>query len=148
MGNRRKAREVSLQLLYETELAHKSGREVTERFLKDPHGLQFETGELDADALQEVKDFTRLILEGVANNVREIDSLMESHSTHWKVSRMASVDRNILRMAIFELLYCSDIPASVTINEAIEIAKKYGTEESGAFVNGILDHIAKALKKI
>jgi N utilization substance protein B len=70
------------------------------------------------------------------------------HSTHWKISRMALVDRNILRMAVFEFLYCTDIPASVTINEAIEIAKKFGTEESGAFVNGVLDHIAKELKKM
>ncbi|MFO1464800.1 MAG: transcription antitermination factor NusB [bacterium] len=148
MGNRRKAREVSLQLLYETELAHKSGREVTDRFLKDPYCLLLEGSDLGEAALGEVKDFTRQITEGVTNNVREIDQLIEGHSTHWKVSRMASVDRNILRMAVFELLYCQDIPASVTINEAIEIAKKYGTEESGAFVNGILDHIAKALKKI
>jgi len=148
MGNRRKAREVSLQLLYETELAHKSGGEVTERFLKDPYCLLLEDESLGNPALEEVKTFTRQIIDGVSTNVREIDQLVESHSTHWKVSRMASVDRNILRMAVFELLYCQDIPASVTINEAIEIAKKYGTEESGAFVNGILDHIAKALKKI
>jgi len=148
MGNRRKAREVSLQLLYETELAHKSGMEVTERFLKDPHSLLLEGSDLASPALEEIKDFTRQIIDGVGTNVREIDQLIEGHSTHWKVSRMASVDRNILRMAVFELLYCQDIPASVTINEAIEIAKKYGTEESGAFVNGILDHIAKALKKI
>ncbi|HEX5032946.1 MAG TPA: transcription antitermination factor NusB [bacterium] len=148
MGNRRKAREVTLQLLYETELAQKSGKEVTERFWKDPHSLILEDSELSPVAMDEVKAFTRQILEGVSSNVREIDGLIEQHSTHWKVSRMASVDRNILRMAVFELLYCQDIPASVTINEAIEIAKKYGTEESGAFVNGILDHIAKALKKI
>ncbi|HKX12979.1 MAG TPA: transcription antitermination factor NusB [bacterium] len=148
MGNRRKAREVTLQLLYETELAQKPGLEVTERFWKDPHSLILEDSELSPQAMDEVKAFTRQILEGVSSNVREIDALVEQHSTHWKVSRMASVDRNILRMAVFELLYCQDIPASVTINEAIEIAKKYGTEESGAFVNGILDHIAKALKKI
>lgn len=148
MGNRRKAREVTLQLLYETELAQKSGKEVTERFWKDPHSLILEDSEMSPAAMDEVKAFTRQILEGVSSNVREIDALIEQHSTHWKVTRMASVDRNILRMAVFELLYCQDIPASVTINEAIEIAKKYGTEESGAFVNGILDHIAKALKKI
>ncbi|KAB2842262.1 transcription antitermination factor NusB [bacterium] len=148
MGNRRKAREVSLQLLYETELAHKSGKEVAERFLKDPYCLLLEGSDLAPAALEEVRDFTRQITEGVSNNVHEIDRLIEGHSTHWKVSRMASVDRNILRMAVFELLYCQDIPASVTINEAIEIAKKYGTEESGAFVNGILDHIAKELKKM
>ena len=129
MGNRRKAREVSLQLLYEVELAHKSGKEVTERFLRDPHGLILEGSDLNATALEEVKGFTRQITDGVFTNVHEIDQLIEGHSTHWKVSRMASVDRNILRMAVFELLYCLDIPASVTINEAIEIAKKYGTEE-------------------
>ena len=143
MGNRRKAREVSLQLLYETELAHKSGKEVTDRFLRDPHCLLLEEADLAPTAMEEVKVFTRQITDGVTNNVREIDQLIEGHSTHWKVSRMASVDRNILRMAVFELLYCQDIPASVTINEAIEIAKRFGTEDSPGFVNGILDRILK-----
>jgi transcription antitermination factor NusB len=147
MGSRRRAREASLQLLYEIELAQKKVEEVLAQFFRDPKGLFPELVEAPA-SLDEIREFTRQITEGVIHNVREIDRLVEGHSTHWKISRMALVDRNILRMAVFELLYCQDIPASVTINEAIEIAKKYGTEESSSFVNGVLDHIAKELKKV
>jgi transcription antitermination protein NusB len=147
MGNRRKAREASLQLLYEIDLSQKDCAEALRLFERDPSRLLPELEE-SPSALEEIKEFTRQITEGVTRNVREIDQLIEGHSTHWKISRMASVDRNILRMAVFELLYCQDIPASVTINEAIEVAKKFGTEESGSFVNGVLDHIAKELKKV
>ncbi len=147
MGNRRKAREASLQLLYEIDLANKECGDVLKDFLREPRRFLQDLPESNA-SLEEVKQFTVQITEGVFHNAREIDKLMESHSTHWKVSRMSAVDRNILRMAVFELLYCPDIPASVTINEAIEVAKRFGTEESGSFVNGVLDHIAKELKKI
>jgi N utilization substance protein B len=146
MGMRRRAREASLQLLFEIDLGQKkadeilaSGRLPWQRSL----AAEMEPGEDSA----EIEDFVRQLVEGVSHNVREIDRLIESHSTHWKISRMAIVDRNILRMAVFELLYCKDIPPSVSINEAIEIGKRYGTEESGAFINGVLDHIAKDLKK-
>jgi N utilization substance protein B len=147
MGNRRKAREASLQLLYEIDLAHEDCAEVLKVFLRDPARTLQELPDAPA-ALEEVKQFTVQITEGVYHNVREIDQLVEGHSTHWKISRMSVVDRNILRMGVFELLYCPDIPASVTINEAIEIAKRFGTDESGSFVNGVLDHIAKELKKV
>jgi len=146
MGNRRKAREATLQLLYEIEISHQDATKVLADFSRDPSRLFVHWSE-DLSNPEEIQEFTVQISRGVWENVREIDRLIEEHSTHWKISRMALVDRNILRMAVFELLYCPDIPASVTINEAIEIAKKFGTEESGAFVNGILDHIAKALKK-
>ncbi len=147
MGNRRKAREASLQLLYEIDLGNKDCPGVIQDFYAQPDRLlnQWPDSGLNSEEIQE---FTSQITQGVWTNVHEIDRLIEMHSTHWKISRMALVDRNILRMAVFELLYCADIPASVTINEAIEIAKKYGTEESGAFVNGVLDHIAKELKKV
>jgi N utilization substance protein B len=147
MGNRRKAREASLQLLYEIDLGNKDSRETIQEFLKNPPRL-FEQWTEPLGNPEEIVEFTAQITQGVWSNVREIDQLIEMHSTHWKISRMALVDRNILRMAVFEFLYCTDIPASVTINEAIEIAKKFGTEESGAFVNGVLDHIAKELKKM
>jgi N utilization substance protein B len=147
MGNRRKAREASLQLLYEIDLGNKDSRETIQEFLKNPPRI-FEQWAEPLGNSEEIVEFTAQITQGVWSNVREIDQLIEMHSTHWKISRMALVDRNILRMAVFEFLYCSDIPASVTINEAIEIAKKFGTEESGAFVNGVLDHIAKELKKM
>lgn len=146
MGLRRKAREASLQLLYEMDLGHKTAAEILS---EDRHFWQRGLWEeLDgAEDSASMMPFVRQIVEGVGQNVREIDRLIESHSTHWKISRMAIVDRNILRMAVFEILYCQDIPPSVSINEAIEIAKRYGTEESGAFINGVLDHIAKDLKK-
>ncbi len=147
MGNRRKARENSLQLLYEIDLSQKDFQGVVKEFCEGRHHpVKDSSGDLSAQA--EIREFTRQIVEGVGHNMGEIDKIVETHSTHWKINRMASVDRNILRMAVFELLYCPDIPPSVTINEAIEIAKRFGTEESGAFVNGVLDHIAKELKKV
>ncbi len=147
MGNRRKAREASLQYLYEMDLSHKDSEQVFSASRRELY-LPVVGHDEDLAAQAEIAGFARQIVEGVAHNRGEIDRLIESHSTHWKISRMALVDRNILRMAVFELLYCSDIPASVTLNEAIEVAKKFGTEESGSFVNGVLDHIAKDLKKV
>lgn len=145
MGLRRKAREVALQWLYEMDLCQKG----PEDFPKGSQGVSAALPGEDSDNHLEpdLDQFCQGLIEGVARNVGEIDQLIESHSTHWKISRMALVDRNILRMAVFELLYCKDIPASVSINEAIEIGKKFGTDESGSFINGVLDHIAKDLKK-
>lgn len=88
--------------------------------------------------------FYRLV-HGVMDRREALDQLIESHSSNWKLSRMAGVDRNLLRIAVFEMLDCADIPAKVSINEAIELAKKFGTEDSGAFINGILDSIRIAL---
>ena len=88
----------------------------------------------------------RLVL-GVTEYEREIDSLIEQFSEHWKMSRMSRVDRNVMRIAVYELLYCQDIPPKVSINEAIDIGKKFGTEDSGAFINGILDSIRQFLEK-
>jgi len=79
--------------------------------------------------------------------VVKIDAVIESYSSNWKLSRISGVDRNIMRVAVYELLYCSDIPTKVSINEAVDVAKKYGTEESGAFINGVLDSIHLAKKK-
>jgi N utilization substance protein B len=147
MGIRRKAREASLQLLYEIDLSQKPFEELFQESRRSV-SLPIAGQEEPAEGQAELRDFTQQLVTGVARNMREIDRLIESHSIHWKISRMALVDRNILRMAVFELLYCPEIPSSVTINEAIEIAKRFGTEESGAFINGILDHIAKELKKV
>lgn len=84
---------------------------------------------------------------GVLKNKDRIDEVIERYSSNWKIKRMACVDRNVLRLAVYELLYCADIPAKVTINEAIDIGKKFGTSESGAFINGILDSIRTAIEK-
>ena len=91
--------------------------------------------------------FFRKLVEGVMQRRPAIDSTIERFSSNWKLHRMPFVDRNILRIAVFEMLYCEDIPIKVSINEAIDIGKKYGTHESGPFINGILDSLRLALEK-
>lgn len=91
--------------------------------------------------------FFRKLVEGVRQFQREIDVSIERFSSNWKLYRMPHVDRNILRIAVFEMLYCEDIPIKVSINEAIDIGKKYGTHESGPFINGILDSLRTAIQK-
>ncbi len=86
------------------------------------------------------------LVRGVATARREIDRVIEQYSSNWKISRMSCVDRNIMRIAVYELFFRDDIPAKVSINEAIDIGKKYGTEDSGAFINGILDSIRQAME--
>ena len=87
------------------------------------------------------------LINGVIKGLPEIDSVIERFSSNWKISRMSIVDRNIMRLAVYEMLFCGDIPSKVSINEAIDIGKKFGAEESGAFINGILDSIRIALEE-
>ena len=89
----------------------------------------------------DIQRFYMTLIKGVIENKSRIDRLIERFSSNWKISRMGCVDRNILRIAAYELLYCNDIPPKVSINEAVDIGKLYGTEESGSFINGILDGI-------
>jgi N utilization substance protein B len=96
---------------------------------------------------KKLRSFFFRLVEGVQESLDEIDPLIEQFSENWKMSRMSRVDRNVMRIAVYELLYCQDIPPKVSINEAIDIGKKYGTEDSGAFVNGILDSIRLFLEK-
>jgi len=134
---RRRAREYALQLLFQLNL---TGDELNEDLLRE-----FWTGNEEG---QEIKEFTHRIVRGTRENIQNIDKTLEKAAEHWSLQRMAVVDRNILRAATYELLYSPDVPSSVVINEAIEIAKKYSTEESASFINGILDKIAKrAMKK-
>lgn len=134
VGSRRKARELSLQILFQINFSRQNLKEVLNIFWKENN------------VTPEVSDYANKIVEGTLRNLKEIDSLIEGCSTNWKLSRMAAVDRNLLRGATFELVYLEDIPSSVTINEAVEIAKKFGTEESPSFINGVLDKIAKEKK--
>ena len=135
MGIRRQARECALQMLYQLDLSGLTPREVIQRFWEV------------SEAPPEVRTFATSVVEGVASQLSGIDERITAHSTNWKISRMAAVDKNILRMAVYELTSCPDIPVKVTINEAVEIAKRFGTAESGAFVNGILDNIAREIEK-
>ena len=131
MGVRRKAREAILQMLYEMDFCKKDVDEVISIYFADK------------EVTDELLIFSKDMLAGIAEKKSDIDAEISGNSTNWKISRMASVDKNILRMAVDELLWRNDIPIKVTINEAVEIAKKFGTSDSGAFVNGVLDNIAK-----
>jgi len=126
---RRKSREFALQVLYQLNItkqdATKAFAQFQENFL--PNG--------------EADDFLKRLVLGVAEHYAEFDRLIEQYSEHWRLDRINMIERNILRMALFELLYCEEIPPKVTLNEAIDLGKKYGSEESGSFINGLLDRI-------
>ena len=96
---------------------------------------------------QKARPFFMKLANGVSENQPKIDALIERFSKNWRVKRMACVDRNVMRIAVFEMLFCQDIPPKVSINEAIDVGKKFGTEESGAFINGIIDRIRMAIEK-
>ncbi|HEX8960173.1 MAG TPA: transcription antitermination factor NusB [Geobacteraceae bacterium] len=130
MGLRREGRELALQALYSLDLNPIETRESL-RLLRE-----------NARVPAAVRTFAEELVTGVMANREEIDRKIGEQSKNWAVSRMSRVDLGILRIATFEFLYRGDIPKNVTINEAIEVAKKFGTEESPAFVNGILDEIA------
>ncbi len=131
---RRRAREYALQMLFQLELTgNELNHEIVQEFWKGH------------DETREVKDFAHQIVKNTREHVTEIDKIIKKAAQHWSVDRMASIDRNILRAATYELAYRTDIPSSVVMNEAIEIAKKYSTEESAAFINGILDKVAQTV---
>jgi transcription antitermination protein NusB len=131
MGSRRKARELALQMLFQYDMSGNSPAAILTTF----------------EELQRVKpvvrDFAAKILEGTVNHIDEIDSMIVQQADNWRLSRMAVVDRNIIRMSIYEFLHEPETPKLVIIDEAIEIAKKFGTQKSSQFINGILDGILK-----
>lgn len=133
---RRQAREAALQLLYQIEMSPSSLNEVE---------TDFWSRQKDSDPA--AITFVHQLVEGILAQKETIDDLIAKQATHWKLSRMPVVDRNLLRLAVYELKACPDIPLKVTLNEAIEIAKKFGAEGSPAFINGVLDKIAKLVRK-
>ena len=133
MGSRTKARECALQALYQLDTSGGSTSDVLA-------GLWAHFEPVDDDT----KAFAEQLVRGARGEQATIDELIQRTSTNWKLERMARVDRNILRLAVFEILKRADVPVKVTLNEAIELSKKYGSEESSAFVNGILDRIANS----
>lgn len=135
MGKRRKARESALQALY--------GVDVGGGTVEDAMGdLRESFGAADPKVLE----YAEQLVRGVADDLESLDELIQKHSPNWRVDRMARVDRNILRLAAYELRSRSEVPTKVAINEAIEIAKRFGTEDSGAFINGVLDKLAAELR--
>ncbi|HOG17511.1 MAG: hypothetical protein A4E73_03925 [Syntrophaceae bacterium PtaU1.Bin231] len=127
MHHRRKAREIALQVLYQLDVSGTGPQEAVDLYWKN------------FDSPDETKQFAAHLVEGTWDHRQEIDRLIGEFSENWTISRMSRVDRSILRMAVFELLHCPDIPPKVTLNEAIDLGKDYGSENSGAFINGILD---------
>ncbi len=132
MGLRRLSREYALQILYAVDVCKLESEDAQKSFWKD------------RKSGKKVLEFATTLVEGTLKNLPQIDSLIVKYARNWDLHRMASIDRNILRQATFEILYLLDIPINVIINEAVELAKKYSTEESGKFVNGILDKIKEA----
>ena len=138
--SRRRAREFALQALYQVDTSGSEGRAALNGLWA---GLSSEDGIAGArPADDEERAFAWRLVEGVAKHQERLDGLIEEASTNWRLARMPVVDRNILRIASFELAECTDVPANVSINEAIELAKKFGDKDSRAFVNGIMDRIA------
>jgi N utilization substance protein B len=133
---RRKAREYALQILFQVDF--------TKKRIDSKDLEEFWSGKKES---RSVKEFTEDLVRGTLNSIDEIDAMIERVTENWLLKRMAAVDRNILRFAAYEILYRKDIPSAVTINEAIEIAKKFSSAESAPFINGILDRLAKESDK-
>lgn len=134
MRKRTKARECALQMLYQIDITSDTAEPALEGYWQDNKQQQ------------QIVEFATNLVKGVCQKKGRIDELLTSYTENWTISRMAVVDRNILRMGVYELLYCPDIPPKVSINEAVDLAKKFGDSESGKFVNGILDRIHKENK--
>lgn len=148
MKKRRRGREMAVQMLYQSELGGVGAGEVLARYdaQEQAHAEAEETeaGEAgDAERLREAFEYARFLVTGTLARRPEIDRLIAEQAEHWRLERMPVVDRNILRLAVFELLQEGDVPKVVVLDEAIELAKKYGSEQSAAFVNGLLDGLLK-----
>ena len=129
MKKRTRARELALQFLYQFDLRGPEFLEEEEGFLR---GEEAEKG---------TREFASLLIRGTVEHLEEINTVIREVAQNWDIERMAVIDRNVLRMATFELLFCEDIPPKVSINEAIELGKRYSTQNSGGFINGVLDKI-------
>jgi N utilization substance protein B len=135
MGTRRKSRELALQMLFQADMGKQDAEQVRNTFWAE-HGT----------ASAEVRGFADDLFRVATDRVADIDPLIEKHAEHWRMERMAAVDRNLLRVAVAELLSYPETPRAVVINEALEIARKFSSPESVHFVNGVLDSVGKELE--
>ena len=141
MGARRTGRERALQALYQLEMGSPESQAALEVAWASAPEEGSEKAQADARA------FALDLVQGVEAHQAQIDKLIEEHSHNWRLDRMTRVDRSVLRVAVYELCFRDDIPKKVTLNEAVELGKRFGTEESSAFINGVLDRIAVAVGK-
>jgi len=132
MRKRTQARECALKILYQAELMRRDIPLATKNFWVEYKSID-----------SYVQTFTNRLTVGISNHLQDIDDKISQYATNWQIKRMAVIDRNVLRIGVYELIFADDIPPKVTINEAVELAKKYGDLESSKFVNGILDKIHK-----
>ncbi len=130
MRKRTKSREIALKALYRADISKEPLSEFLKEILKKERG-------------KDIKDFAQELATKTLDNIEVLDKIIRKHALNWQLERMAIIDRNIIRLASYELLFCDNIPPKVSINEAIELAKKYGDQDSGKFVNGILDKITR-----
>lgn len=147
MGDRRQARELALQALFfldmdKSDSGQNPGQNPGQNIARN---IEAFCSNNEDKLTKGVEPFFKVLINGVVEHKTRIDDLLNKSSKNWKISRMPVVDRNIMRIATYEFLECDDIPNSVTINEAVEIGKKYGSKDSGSFINGVLDKI-KSLK--
>lgn len=138
MRKRTRAREYALQVLYQIDITHDGPTQALDNFWQS---------RIDENISDEVNGFTSELVKGVCENLDSIDKKITQYAANWKLERMAVVDRNVLRMSSFELLFREDIPPKVSINEGVDLAKKYSGAESGKFVNAILDKIKSEMGK-
>jgi N utilization substance protein B len=141
MRKRTQAREIALKALYQHDLHRKMAGDAKAGAADFEAFIQAESGD------PEVRGYARTLLDGTLASIDALDERIAAAALNWKLSRIAPVDRSILRLALFELFDSPDVPPKVAINEAIDLAKKFSTEQSGAFVNGILDRIYNDLKR-
>ncbi|RKY42649.1 MAG: transcription antitermination factor NusB [Candidatus Makaraimicrobium thalassicum] len=135
MRKRTFSREIALKILYASDITKEPVAECCRKF--------WENSRIRDEAVKRFSDF---LVFGVSANLEKVDKTIARYAENWELGRMATIDRNILRISSFELLYAQEIPPKVSINEAIEMAKKYGDRNSGKFVNGMLDKISKTEK--
>ncbi len=143
MGIKRQARECALQILYPLDMLALEDLEIKLQ-VEDAIARFFDNFDADARARERASEIVR----GVLGERARIDEVIAAHSPRWRLERMALVDRNVLRLCVHELLFDSETPARVVIDEGVEIAKRFGAEQSAAFVNGVLDSAARALSRL
>ena len=148
MSKRRRAREMAVQMLYQSDLGATRSAQVFHHFNPAeylPDGGESEGGGvLPPERAAEAFDYAKRLVDGALEHREEIDALIKEQADNWRLERMSAVDRNVLRLAVYEFLYEEDVPKLVVVDEAIELAKKFGSEQSGRFVNGLLDGLLKA----
>ena len=159
MSKRRRAREMAIQMLYQSDLGQESCDRVVADFrpgdylseereeMSSTVPRRAATTDLSARAAAELEnalEYAKTLVRGTLDHLDQIDALIRQQAEHWRLERMPPVDRNILRLAVYEFLFETDVPKLVILDEAIELAKEFGTEQSGRFVNGVLDGILKS----